>query len=58
MCRMARHDFDVLSILMNRTPKFEVVSKPDLLYGINEIKLRHKPWNMTTTDASLQKTIH
>ena len=23
---------------MNRTPKFEVVNKPDLLYGINEIK--------------------
>lgn len=32
------NDFDVLSVLMNRTPKFEVVEKPDLLYGINQIK--------------------
>lgn len=32
------NDFDVLSVLMNRTPKFEVVEKSDLLYGINQIK--------------------
>ena len=32
------NDFDVLSVLMNRTPKFEGVEKPDLLYGINQIK--------------------
>lgn len=32
------NSFDVLSVFMNREPKFEVVSKPDLLYGINELK--------------------
>lgn len=30
--------FDIFSIFMNRTPKFEVVEKPDLLYGINQLK--------------------
>ena len=32
------NDFDVLSVFMNRTPEFEVVEKPDLLYGINQLK--------------------
>lgn len=32
------NDFDVPSIFMNRTPKFEVIRKADLLYGINELK--------------------
>lgn len=32
------NDFDVLNVLMNREPKFEVVSKPELLCGINQIK--------------------
>lgn len=32
------NDFDVLSLFMNQAPKFEVVSKPDVLYGINELK--------------------
>ncbi|WP_301230831.1 glycoside hydrolase family 127 protein, partial [Phocaeicola sartorii] len=32
------NDFDVLSVFMNRTPQFEVVEKPDLLYGINQLK--------------------
>ncbi len=31
------NDFDVLSVFMNRNPKFEVVEKPELLYGINEL---------------------
>lgn len=34
----ADNDFDVLSVFMNRTPKFELVEKPDLLYGINQLK--------------------
>ena len=32
------NDFDVLSIIMNREPEFEVVERPDLLYGLNQIK--------------------
>lgn len=32
------NDFDVLSVFMNRSPKFEVVEKPDLLFGINQLK--------------------
>ncbi len=31
------NNFDVLSVLMNQAPKFEVVSKPDMLYGINQL---------------------
>lgn len=32
------NDFDVLSIVMNRAPKFELVEKRDLLCGINQLK--------------------
>lgn len=32
------NDFSVLSAFMNRKPEFKVVNKPDLLYGINELK--------------------
>ena len=32
------NDFDVLSTLMNRKPAFEVIGKPELLCGINQIK--------------------
>ena len=32
------NDFDVLSVIMNREPKFEVVEQPDLLYGLNQLK--------------------
>lgn len=32
------NDFDVRTVFMNREPKFEVVKKDDLLYGINQIK--------------------
>ncbi len=32
------NDFNVLNTLVNRTPKFKVVSKSDLLYGIDQIK--------------------
>lgn len=31
------NDFSVLSVLMNQSPKFNVVEKPDMLCGINEI---------------------
>lgn len=34
----ADNDFNVLSVFMNRKPDFEVVSKPDMLYGINQLK--------------------
>lgn len=32
------NEFDVLSVFMNRTPKFEVVAQPELLYGVNQLK--------------------
>lgn len=32
------NDFSVLSAFMNRKPAFEVVEKPELLYGITELK--------------------
>ena len=32
------NDFDVLSILMNREPEFEVIERPDLLYGLNQLR--------------------
>lgn len=32
------NDFSVMSVLMNQNPKFEVVSKPELLYGLNELE--------------------
>lgn len=32
------NDFDIFSVFMNRTPKFELVEKPDLLHGINQLK--------------------
>lgn len=32
------NDFDVLSVFMNRAPKFDVVEKPELLYGMNQLK--------------------
>ncbi len=31
------NDFDVLSVYMNRNPEFEVIERPDLLYGINQL---------------------
>ena len=31
------NDFDVLSVFMNRQPQFEVVSRPDLLKGVNQL---------------------
>lgn len=32
------NDFDVLSIIMNREPKFELIERPDLLYGLNQLR--------------------
>ncbi len=32
------NDFNIRTMLLNRNPKFEVVEKKDLLYGIDEIK--------------------
>lgn len=31
------NDFDVLGVLINQNPQFNVVDKPDLLYGITEL---------------------
>lgn len=32
------NNFDVLSAFMNQKPKFEVINRPDLLYGIDQLK--------------------
>ncbi len=32
------NDFDVLGVIMNQDPQYEVVERPDLLYGIDQIK--------------------
>ena len=32
------NDFDIFSVFMNRTPQFEIIEKPDLLYGITELR--------------------
>ena len=32
------NDFDVLSIIMNRAPRFEEVAQPDLLYGLTQLR--------------------
>ena len=34
------NDFDVRGIILNREPAFEVVKRPDLLYGLDQIKTR------------------
>lgn len=34
------NDFDVLSTIMNRNPKFDVVNKPDMLYGIKQLETK------------------
>ena len=53
------NNFDIFSVFMNRTPKFEVVEKPDLLYGINQLKTGAQTLGyddqgrLTTTDVSL-----
>lgn len=55
----ADNDFDVLSVFMNRAPKFEVVEKPDLLYGINQLRTDAQTLGyddsgrLTTTDVKL-----
>ena len=53
------NNFDVFSVFMNRTPKFEVVEKPDLLYGLNQLKTNAQTLgyddqgNLTTTNVNL-----
>ena len=53
------NDFDVLSVLMNQNPQFEVVSKPDLLCGINQLKTDaqtlkfNEAGKLTTKDVKL-----
>lgn len=55
----ADNSFDVLSVFMNREPQFEVFSKSDLLYGINQIKTNAQTLGyddkgrLTTTDVEL-----
>lgn len=53
------NNFDVLSVFMNREPKFEVVNKPDLLYGIHQITTQAQTLGyddqgrLTTTNVNL-----
>lgn len=34
------NDFNILNILMNRNPEFEVADRPELLYGMKQIKTK------------------
>lgn len=53
------NNFDIFSVFMNRNPKFEVVEKPDLLYGVNQLKTGAQTLGyddqgrLTTTDVNL-----
>ncbi len=53
------NDFDIPSVFMNREPQFQVVEKPDLLYGITELKTDVQilgygdDGKLKTTDATL-----
>lgn len=53
------NSFDVLSVFMNREPKFQVVECPELLYGINQIQTQAQTLGyddagrLTTTDVAL-----
>ena len=53
------NNFDIFSVFMNRNLKFEVVEKPDLLYGINQLKTGAQTLGyddqgrLTTTDVNL-----
>lgn len=53
------NSFDVFSVFMNRSPKFDVVEKSDLLYGLNQLKTQaqilgyNDAGNLTTSDVQL-----
>ena len=53
------NDFDILSIIMNRHPTFEVVDRPDLLCGITQLRTNAQTLSyddrgrLTTTDVAL-----
>lgn len=53
------NSFDVLSVFMNRAPKFEVVERPELLNGITQLKTDaqilgyDEKGRLTTTDVNL-----
>lgn len=53
------NDFDITSAMLNQDPKFELVEKKDLLYGINELKTQAqtlaftKEGKLTTKDVEM-----
>lgn len=53
------NDFDVFGVFMNRAPKFAVEEKPELLYGITQLKTDAQTLSyddrgrLTTTDVKL-----
>lgn len=53
------NDFDISSAIINQDPKFELIEKNDLLYGINELKTSaqtlafNKEGKLTTKDVEL-----
>lgn len=53
------NSFDIFSIFMNRNPEFDLVEKPDLLNGINQLKTKaqvlgyNDAGSLTTTDVQL-----
>lgn len=53
------NSFDVFSVFMNRSPKFDVVENPSLLYGLNQLKTQaqilgyNDAGNLTTSNVQL-----
>lgn len=42
------NDFDIMTLLLNRDPKFEEVRRDDLLYGITQLKTKAQTLNYDT----------
>lgn len=52
------NDFSVLSVVMPRKPAFSVVSKPDLLFGINQIKTDAQVLSYNEAGKIIAKDVH
>ena len=51
------NDFDISTLLLNRHPKFQVVERPDLLGGINEITTRAQALSYDATGRLAAKDV-
>ena len=51
------NDFSVLSVFMNRKPEFTVERKPELLYGIDELKTQAQTLGYDETGRLVTKDV-